>query len=366
MSRTRTGAALALLALALLAVPGGSSGDSSSPTWAGTWDSDFGRMTLDAGGSGRYEGSSSGTIDGKVDGRVDQGTWDQPGNPHLSGTFKFTMSGDGLSFTGDWAYDSGGCGTACGWNGTCVAGPCLENDDPAATPTCTPRGADAFVALEYCPLEYGESVSVPAPAPGKAIDITPEPMPPDTRELLLEVIQELQQERLAAAVAATLKKPGGKETFDACIAFGEALDLVGEGDVVTYDGADGTRAAALRAACTKFILRKGSFAPKSASPARLAANGCTALFVPAFAKGTKVTRKRRARARAVAERQLRLSCRTTSGGRTTVSVKARRSDMTLNRLLGRRVRAPLARFLPRGTNPPAGERIGVRWRARKR
>ena len=73
MSRTRTGAALALLALALLAVPGGSSGDSSNPTWAGTWDTDFGEMRLDAGGSGRYEGSSSGTIDGTVD-EIDVGS----------------------------------------------------------------------------------------------------------------------------------------------------------------------------------------------------------------------------------------------------------------------------------------------------
>ena len=92
MSRTRTGAALALLALALLALPAGSSADSSNPTWAGTWDTDFGEMTLDAGGSGTRHAvrpGSSGTIDGNVDGRVNQGTWDQPGNPHLSGKFKF-------------------------------------------------------------------------------------------------------------------------------------------------------------------------------------------------------------------------------------------------------------------------------------
>ncbi len=71
MSRTRTGAALALLALALLALPGGSSGDASSPTWAGTWDTDFGEMTLGAGGSGSYVSpygpNSSGTVDGNVE-----------------------------------------------------------------------------------------------------------------------------------------------------------------------------------------------------------------------------------------------------------------------------------------------------------
>ena len=44
-------------------------------------------MKLDAGGSGNYVSpfgpGSSGSISGNVDGRVNQGTWDQPGNPHL-------------------------------------------------------------------------------------------------------------------------------------------------------------------------------------------------------------------------------------------------------------------------------------------
>lgn len=96
-------------------------------TWAGVWNSDFGRLTMDAGGSGNYEGFSPGTVSGGVEGNVNQGTWEQPGTPPKKGTYKFTLSGDGRSFTGDWAYEGGGCGTACGWNGSCIDGPCLDN-----------------------------------------------------------------------------------------------------------------------------------------------------------------------------------------------------------------------------------------------
>src|SRR6185503_12514581 len=138
MARARIAAGLALLALVLLALPGGSSGDSSNPTWAGTWNTDFGEMTLDAGGSGTYEGYTTGTISGHVDGNVDEGTWQQGDK---KGDFKFTLSG--LSFTGEWHYDTGGCGSACGWSGTCTAGPCLENDDPPQTKCPSSASASA-------------------------------------------------------------------------------------------------------------------------------------------------------------------------------------------------------------------------------
>src|ERR1700687_3399774 len=72
-------------------------------TWAGVWKSDFGPLTLDAGGSGSYSGSTPGTVSGSVTGNVDKGTWDQPATPggvHKSGTFTFTMSSGGQSFTG--------------------------------------------------------------------------------------------------------------------------------------------------------------------------------------------------------------------------------------------------------------------------
>ena len=47
------------------------------------------------------------------------------------------MSADGRSFTGEWANDGGGCGSACGWNGTCSAGPFTKNS-PAGNAQAKP------------------------------------------------------------------------------------------------------------------------------------------------------------------------------------------------------------------------------------
>jgi hypothetical protein len=379
MSRTRIGAALPLVALALLAIPGGSSGDSSNPTWAGTWNSDFGRMTLGAGGSGNYVSpfgaSSSGTIAGNVDGRVNKGRWEQPppreGDPPKKGKFIFTMSGSGLTFTGDWEYDQGGCGSSCGWNGTCIEGACLENDDPPSepdpTPTCKPRGASAYAALKYCPLPWGGGWPVAAPAPRKTADISPEPMPPNTIELILEILQEEQDREateLAAAIAVKLKEPGGLDTYYGCLLFADVFsDGIGS-QGVSYDDSANQRDAALNAACGKFILGQ-KFGANRRSSARIAAEGCSAVFVPAFRKGTKVTKKRRARARAAARRQLRPSCKTTSAGVMRIAVKSRGGKPTLNRLLGKRVGSKVARLPHRGTTP-TGKRLGVRWQSVKR
>jgi hypothetical protein len=339
-------------------------------------------MTLGAGGSGNYVSpfgpSSSGTIDGNVDGRVNKGTWEQPpprpGDPPKKGSFIFTMSGSGLTFTGDWEYDQGGCGSSCGWNGECVEGPCMKNADPPPpkpepdpAPTCTPRGASAYAALKYCPLPWGGAWPVSAPAPRKTADISPEPMPPGTIELILEILQEEQDRRateLAAAVAVKLKEPGGLDAYYGCLLFVDVFaDGIDASQGVSYDDSANQRDAALNAACGKFILGQ-KFGAKRPASARSAADGCSAVFMPAFRKGTKVTKKRRARARAAAKRQLRLSCRTTSAGVRRITVKARRGR-TLNRLLGRRVGSRVARLPRRGTTP-TGKRLGVRWQAVKR
>ena len=117
-------------------------------TWAGVWSSDFGPLTLDAGGSGSYTGFTPGTVTGSVTGNVDKGTWNQPGTPPKGGTFTFTMSADGKSFTGEWAYTSGGCGSACGWNGTCTSGECLKNGEVATT-TTTPESNGAKISVQF-------------------------------------------------------------------------------------------------------------------------------------------------------------------------------------------------------------------------
>ena len=123
-------------------------------TWAGIWNSDFGQLTLSAGGSGAYTGFNPGTVSGSVTGNVDKGTWNQPGTPPKSGTFTFTMSPDGQSFTGEWAYASGGCGSTCGWNGVCQSGECLKNGQAAATTTTTATSGPATPA-DCAPLTHG-------------------------------------------------------------------------------------------------------------------------------------------------------------------------------------------------------------------
>ena len=88
----------------------------AAATWTGTWNSSYGDLKLTQQGSsvtGSYfwaggPGSLSGTVSGQtLTGRF--------GDPSGTGPMEFTMSTDGLSFTGAWSYDKGGNGT---WTGT--------------------------------------------------------------------------------------------------------------------------------------------------------------------------------------------------------------------------------------------------------
>ena len=111
-------------------------------TWAGVWNTDLGTLTLDAGGSGTKVSYYPGTFTGTVTGNVDKGTWTEATTPPKEGTFEITMSADGHSFTGSWAYKDvaypGGYGGGGGWNGTCASGECLKNS--AAPPPPPPTG----------------------------------------------------------------------------------------------------------------------------------------------------------------------------------------------------------------------------------
>ena len=104
-------------------------------TWAGTWNSTFGPIYMDANGAGSYP-DHSGTLSGGVsglDGRTNSGTWDQPTK---SGTYEFNMSEPGKGFTGTYEDTGGGCVfPPCTWDGTCTAGACLGNG-PDPPPAC--------------------------------------------------------------------------------------------------------------------------------------------------------------------------------------------------------------------------------------
>ena len=118
-------------------------------TWAGLWTSDFGDLTMDASGSGSYTGFSPGTVEGHVSGNVNEGTWRQPGDPPKQGPFKFTLSSDGRSFSGEWSYEGDGCGNACGWNGTCKDGPCMNNGAKGAEPSPSPTSTTTLPPSSY-------------------------------------------------------------------------------------------------------------------------------------------------------------------------------------------------------------------------
>jgi hypothetical protein len=138
-----------LLTLVCFGVGAGPSAQAEDPqyTWEGVWDTNFGRMTLDASGSGSYEWEYPGTITGHVQGDTLEGTWVQPGN-QSKGTLTFTMSSGGRGFTGEWQYDSGGCGShTCRWRGSCIAGACLSNKAPSSA--ASPSAPSSPLA---CPL----------------------------------------------------------------------------------------------------------------------------------------------------------------------------------------------------------------------
>jgi hypothetical protein len=100
-------------------------GAQAARTWAGTWSTTATSrpMVLDATGSGTA--FDSGTIRGAVNGDANKGTWDN-GNGS-TGTFEFELDRAGLSFTGVGNFDEPGIADEFPWNGTCTAGPCLEN-----------------------------------------------------------------------------------------------------------------------------------------------------------------------------------------------------------------------------------------------
>jgi hypothetical protein len=179
---------------------------SAANTWAGVWNTDFGKLTLDAGGSGSYEGFNPGTVSGTVTGDVDKGTWHQPGDPPKNGTFTWTLSADGKSFSGSWAYDSGGCGSACGWSGTCIEGACLKNSLAPPTPpptepppTACPSGAFAWAsacgdtgvkpvnAISTRRNIWGKALHLGDLKPGQSLRPSSPPLGPKQKKATVEV-----------------------------------------------------------------------------------------------------------------------------------------------------------------------------------
>jgi hypothetical protein len=92
--------------------------------WTGTWNSNWGTMTLVQTGSsvtGNYT-HDSGKISGTVSGNKLVGTWSESPSysaPNDAGDVELTLSSDENSFTGSWRYGSSGSWDGS-WTGTKV------------------------------------------------------------------------------------------------------------------------------------------------------------------------------------------------------------------------------------------------------
>ena len=102
---------------------GGSGGGGCS--WTGTWETNYGQMTLSQSGN-RVTGTytwDSGKIEGVVSGNTLTGRWSEAPSytePNDAGQFVFTMAPDCNSFTGTVGYGSSSTGLS--WTGTRPAG----------------------------------------------------------------------------------------------------------------------------------------------------------------------------------------------------------------------------------------------------
>lgn len=81
----------------------------SGSTFAGTWDTDYGAMTITMNGNvanGTYY-ENDGKISGTVSGKILTGTWSESPSwmpPNDAGDVYFTLSDDGHTFAGKWRY----------------------------------------------------------------------------------------------------------------------------------------------------------------------------------------------------------------------------------------------------------------------
>ncbi len=95
--------------------------DAVTGSFSGSWQTSWGMMTLNAGGSGSYT-HDKGKITGSVNGRILTGTWSEAPSyspPNDAGDIEFTLSEDGNSWSGKWRYGSEGSWKS-DWSGTRV------------------------------------------------------------------------------------------------------------------------------------------------------------------------------------------------------------------------------------------------------
>lgn len=95
---------------------GGASSGAATAAWTGSWQSDFGTLSLQQSGN-RVTGSyphHSGRIEATASGNSLSGRWIEYDN---EGTFSFSMSADGRSFSGSWKEVRPNPSGGGAWNG---------------------------------------------------------------------------------------------------------------------------------------------------------------------------------------------------------------------------------------------------------
>ncbi|MGE5404556.1 MAG: hypothetical protein ACM3PP_06420 [Candidatus Saccharibacteria bacterium] len=106
---------------------GQASQPSTSGPWAGAWNCIWGeaKFIMNLTGSGNQVTGTYGWRNGRItnatiDGNVLKGTWTETTATQTeeSGTFEFTLSADGKSFTGKWRYGTSGDWETVTWNAT--------------------------------------------------------------------------------------------------------------------------------------------------------------------------------------------------------------------------------------------------------
>ena len=227
---------------------------------------------------------------------------------------------------------------------------------------CTGSGASAYVAADCDKLPFGSEFTLKAPGEKSPVDVSPKKTPGTAeevfaafREFVLARAEEEEQKRndiIATTTLAVEQDPELERLVSICVLLG--IDLINEKSVPRFGSA-----TALTEACRRLLIKNTS---SGRIAAHAAANGCEAVFVPAFRKGEKVTKRMRRRAVAAARRQLNVSC-TSRAGRLSASIKARHGKK-LREVTQPRLRTFVGRRLTQGSVEE--HRLAVRWSARNR
>lgn len=198
-------------------------------------------------------------------------------------------------------------------------------------------------------LPFGKLSTLPVPDPGEPADISSARLPPDTKTVEADIeITDAEIDQFLATLALVKRRIAENNALGACIVFGSG----GTEDETVY--------GAVAKACLKLLHR----AATAASGTRAAARRCRVGVVPVWRRGSRPSARKRRKAAAAYGRLVNASCRSEAVGRLKLRVTARGERAKLNRLMGKRARAGVARSASRPARDGPNAKMTVRWRRR--